>query len=176
VPQVDGKILYDLIIEKDYKSALEIGTSTGRSGIYIAWALSKTGGKLLTIEIDKRRYDQAVRNFKECGLEEFIDARLANAHELVPELEGPFDFVFIDADKDWYPNYAKAVVPKLEVGGCITAHNISERSSRRGRGRRGRGGYESEYLEYMRSLSYMETTLHPDARNGLAVSYRRRDK
>ncbi|MCP4725292.1 MAG: methyltransferase, partial [bacterium] len=47
VPQVDGKILYDLIIEKDYKSALEIGTSTGRSGIYIAWALSKTGGKLL---------------------------------------------------------------------------------------------------------------------------------
>ena len=52
VPMSDGQILYDLIIEGNYKSALEIGTSTCLSGIYIAWALSKTGGKLITIEID----------------------------------------------------------------------------------------------------------------------------
>lgn len=99
VPEADGEILYRLVIENGYKKALEIGTSTGRSGIYIAWALSKTGGKLTTIEIDEGRYQEAVANFKEAGLSEYIDARLADAHELVPELPGPFDFVFIDADK-----------------------------------------------------------------------------
>ena len=46
-------------------------------------------------------------------IDRFIDARLADAHELVPKLEGPFDFVFIDADKEWYTNYVKAVIPKL---------------------------------------------------------------
>ncbi|HYQ57224.1 MAG TPA: hypothetical protein VEP89_07730, partial [Draconibacterium sp.] len=59
VPLSDGKILYDIIIENNYKSAVEIGTSTGHSAIWIAWALSKTGGKLTTIEIDKTRYLQA---------------------------------------------------------------------------------------------------------------------
>ncbi len=53
VPESDGQLLYNLIIKGNYKSALEIGTSTGHSGIYIAWALSKTGGKLITIEIDE---------------------------------------------------------------------------------------------------------------------------
>ncbi|MFC1554886.1 O-methyltransferase, partial [candidate division KSB1 bacterium] len=126
VPASDGKIMYDIIVENNYTKALEIGTSTGHSGIWIAWALSKTGGKMITVEIDKSRHDEAVGHFKEAGLSEFIDARLADAHILVPELEGPFDFVFIDADKDWYANYAKAVVPKLEDEACIASHNVSE--------------------------------------------------
>ena len=53
IPTTDGQLLYDLIIKGNYKSALEIGTSTGHSGIYIAWALSKTGGKLITIDIEQ---------------------------------------------------------------------------------------------------------------------------
>jgi len=64
VPASDGKILYDIIIKNDYKQALEIGTSTGHSGIWIAWALSKTGGKLITIEIDEDRYQEALTHFK----------------------------------------------------------------------------------------------------------------
>ena len=64
VPAVDGKLLYDIIIENGYKDALEIGTSTGYSTIWIAWALSKTGGRLITIEIDERRYKKAVANFR----------------------------------------------------------------------------------------------------------------
>jgi len=111
---------------------VEIGTSTGHSSIWIAWALSKTGGKLITIEIDERRYREALANFKEAGLSEYIDARLADAHQLVKELPGPFDFVFIDADKDWYTNYAKALIPKLEPGGCLTAHNVRGPASRGG--------------------------------------------
>ena len=86
VPTTDGKLLYDLIIKGNYKSALEIGTSTGYSGIYIAWALSKTGGKLITIDIDEGRHKTALENFKQAGLSEYIDARLEDAHLLVKEL------------------------------------------------------------------------------------------
>ena len=127
VPMSDGKILYDLIIKNGYKKALEIGTSTGLSAIYIAWALSKTGGKLITIEIDRGRYREALANFKEAGLEDYIDARLADAHDLVKTLKGPFDFVFCDADKDWYTNYFIDINPRLVAGGCYTAHNVSTR-------------------------------------------------
>jgi predicted O-methyltransferase YrrM len=170
VPEIDGRLLYDLIIKGNYKSALEIGTSTGLSGIYIAWALSKTGGKLITIEIDEERHITAVDNFKKAGLSEYIDARLANAHTLVKELKGPFDFVFSDADKDWYINYFKDVDPKLKVGGCFTTHNITERG-----GGRGSSGYSASYLEYVRSLSNYESTLNSNG-GGVLISYKKAEK
>ena len=169
ISETDGEILYDIIIKNNYKKALEIGTSTGHSGIWIAWALSKTGGKLITIEINEWRYKEAVANFKEAGLSDYIDARLADAHELVPKLEGPFDFVFCDADKDWYKNYLIAVLPKLEVGGCFTAHNVS---GRRGRRQRGIG----EFVDYLESLPNMETTYEQASRAGISVSYKKSEK
>jgi predicted O-methyltransferase YrrM len=170
VPKSDGKLLYDIIIKNNYKSALEIGTSTGHSGIWIAWALSKTGGKLITIEINEGRHKQALENFKNAGLSEYIDARLADAHQLVKELEGPFDFVFSDADKDWYKNYFIDVAPNLKVGGCFTTHNVSD-----GRGRRGRRGRSGDYLNYLRSLLNFDTTV--DSRgSGMAISYKKSDK
>ncbi len=101
VPTSDGQLLHDLILERRFTRVLEVGTSTGRSAIWMAWALSRTGGKLVTIEIDEGRHDQAVRNFRDAGLARFIDARLGDAHDLVPALPGPFDFAFLDADKDW---------------------------------------------------------------------------
>jgi caffeoyl-CoA O-methyltransferase len=166
VPTEDGKILYEIVLQNKYKRAVEIGTSTGHSAIWIAWALSKTGGKLITIEIDRGRYKQALANFKEAGLSEYIDARLADAHDLVNKLSGPFDFVFIDADKDWYTNYAKALIPKLEPGGCMTAHNVEE-------GRFGMRGTR-EYYEYMKTLPEFETSIHPKSRAGVAISYKKR--
>lgn len=69
VPYEDGKMLYDLIIKNHYRAALEIGTSTGHSAIWTAWALSKTGGTLTTIEIDDGRFREALINFKRAGVE-----------------------------------------------------------------------------------------------------------
>jgi len=172
VPSSDGQKLYDLIIENKYTKALEIGTSTGHSGIWIAWALSKTGGKLITVEINERRYREALENFKEAGLSAYIDARLADAHDMVPKLEGPFDFVFSDADKGWYKNYFIAVDPKLEVGGCYTTHNVSARS--RGRGTR-RGSRSGSYLDYLLNLPNYETTVFQSG-SGLAISYKKSGK
>ncbi len=163
VPESDGKILYDLIIKNNYTNALEIGTSTGHSAIWMAWALSKTGGRLITIEINERRHKETLANFQEAGLSDIIDARLADAHDLVPKLEGPFDFVFCDADKDWYKNYLKAVLPKLQVGGCFTAHNVA---SRRIRGIR-------EFLDYLYALPNMETTIDRSSYSGVSISYKK---
>lgn len=171
VPEEDGTILYEIIIRNRYRKALEVGTSTGHSAIWIAWALSKTGGKLITIEIDEARHRQALQNFRESGLSEYIDARLADARRLVPGLPGPFDFVFIDADKEYYPNYARALVPKIEPGGCLTAHNVEDP------GPAPRGGYNggtAEYYRYLKSLPEFETHIHPQSRWGIAVSYKRK--
>ncbi|MEA3463434.1 MAG: class I SAM-dependent methyltransferase, partial [Bacteroidota bacterium] len=150
VPTSDGKLLYQLILENNYQQALEIGTSTGHSTIWMAWALSKTGGKLITVEIDKSRHQEALENFKEAGVDHIIDARLADAHELVPDLKGPFDFVFSDADKGWYQNYFEAVDPKLKVGGCYATHNVSDRGGVR---------WNRDYLDFLLSLDHFETTV-----------------
>jgi caffeoyl-CoA O-methyltransferase len=173
VPEEDGKILYNIILQNRYKRALEVGTSTGHSAVWIAWALSKTGGKLITIEIDEGRYRQALGNFREAGLSEYIDARNADAHQLVSDLPGPFDFVFIDADKDWYINYAKALIPKIEPGGCIAAHNVEERSPAY------RGSYMSDtdrYFQFMKDRHDFESRVQPGSRAGIATSYKKRIK
>ena len=170
VPSVDGKLLYDIIVKNNYRNALEIGTSTGHSGIWIAWALSKTGGKLITIEIDAGRHREALQNFKEAGLSDYVDAKLADAHKHVKELDGPFDFVFSDADKEWYKNYFIDVDPKLKTGGCFTAHNIYDG----GRGYRGYGG-QGAFLEYVRSLPNYETTVDSNG-GGVSISYKKSAK
>jgi len=161
VPEVDGKVLYDLIIKNNYQKALEIGTSTGHSAIWMAWALSKTGGKLITIEIDKGRHQEALANFKAAGLSDYIDARLADAHQLVEELKGPFDFVFSDADKDWYKNYFMALAPKLEIGGCFTAHNAA-----------GYWGGIKAFLDYVQSRPNFDTTIDRSSSAGISISYK----
>jgi predicted O-methyltransferase YrrM len=165
VPESDGKLLYDIIIKNNYQQALEIGTSTGRSGIWIAWALSKTDGKLITIEINQERHNEAVENFKKAGLAKYIDARLGDAHKMVKELEGPFDFIFSDADKGWYKNYFTDTYPKLVIGGCFTAHNVSKTSWF--------GGGTAEFYDYIKDLPGLDTTVD-ESGNGLSISYKRK--
>lgn len=163
VPASDGQVLHNIIVEHKYRSALEIGTSTGHSGVWIAWALSKTGGRLTTVEIDSSRQEEALANFREAGLSPYIDSRLGDAHVIVPSLPGSFDFVFSDADKDWYTNYLVAVLPKLTVGGCFVAHNVSENSY----------GGSREFLQYVRSLPFLETTVLGSGYSGMSVTYKK---
>lgn len=162
VPYEDGKVLYDLILKHNYTSALEIGTSTGHSTIWIAWALSKTGGKLTTIEIDEVRHKMAIENLKAVGLSEYVDARLADAHDLVKKLDGPFDFVFSDADKTWYTQYFKDLQPKLSVGGCFTAHNVNNNFS----------GVR-EFMDYVKGLKNFETSIVGSRGEGISLSYKK---
>ena len=162
VPYQDGKVLHDIIVRNKYKSALEIGMSTGHSTIWLAWAMSKTGGKVISIEIDEGRYKTAIDNIKKAGLSDYVDVHLADAHQLVKELEGPFDFVFSDADKGWYTQYFKDVDTKLKVGGCFTAHNVSNNY-----------GGTGEFLKYVQKLPNYKTTIDNSSSSGISISYKK---
>jgi predicted O-methyltransferase YrrM len=124
VPYEDGETLHRLVVAGGAKSILEIGTSTGHSTVWLAWAAAKTGGKVTTIEIDEHRHRTALENLRKAGLSDYVEAHLADAHQLVKSLPGPWDFVFSDADKDWYLQYFLDLDPKIRVGGCFTAHNV----------------------------------------------------
>ena len=166
IPDSDGKILYDILVKNKYKNALEIGTSTGHSAVWIAWALRQTRGKLITIEIDKERLERAKKNFKKAGVSQFINPRYADAHDLVKELKGPFDFVFCDADKDWYINYFKELYPKLKIGGCYTAHNVYGEESRYFM------GGTSEFYKYIKKIKNLDTKIDRSG-VGISISYKR---
>lgn len=160
VPFEDGKALFDLIVKNKYTSALEIGTSTGHSTIWLAWAMSKTGGKVITLELDKQRHQEALANLNEAGLTAFVDARLGNAHQLVKELQGPFDFVFSDADKGWYKQYFLDLDPKLKINGCYTTHNVTD------------GLTDKEYLDFLSGHPRYKTTIDRRSRAGIMISYK----
>jgi len=98
-------------------------------------------------------------------VDKFVDARLADAHELVPQLPGKYDFVFNDADKYCYKNYFIDMDPKLEVGGSFTAHNTAMRDS----------GIR-DFLEYVEGLSNYETTFAKNSRSGISISIKKAEK
>ncbi len=161
VPWEDGNTLFQLITGHGYTRALEIGTSTGHSSIWIARGLRKTGGRLITIEIDPGRRKEALANFEAAGVADIIDSRLGDAHEIVRELEGPFDFVFSDADKEGYTDYLQVLLPKLTVGGCFTAHNVSARYAGIG-----------EFLDTLAARPELDTTIDRSSTAGLSISYK----
>lgn len=142
----DGKLLYDMILKNKYTRAVDIGTGMGQSAIWMAWALSKTGGKLITIEINETRYRAALARFQDAGLAPYIDARLADALKLLPQLSGPFDFVFMDAPTVYAREFFDSVARQLTVGGRYLTHGV-------------RGGGLAEYFDYLKRLKNFETTL-----------------
>jgi caffeoyl-CoA O-methyltransferase len=102
---------------------LELGTFTGYSSICMASALPD-GGRLITCDVDERAVEVAHRYATEAGVVDRIEYRLGPAIETLDELDGPFDFVFIDADKEGYIAYYEAVLPKLAEHGLIAADNV----------------------------------------------------
>ena len=124
IEPVEGAYLRSLVIQCGAKKALEFGTSNGYSGAWIAMGLRKTGGTLVTIEIDPKRRAQAVENFRAMGLDSIVNSVLADALVEGPKVQGPLDFVFIDAWKPDYLKYYNMVIPKMRKGGMIVAHNV----------------------------------------------------
>ena len=105
------------------KNILEIGTYTGYSALCIVDGLQE-GGKLITIDVNEELQDIIQRYIGDAGKTDQIDLRIGNALDIIPTLEQTFDLVFIDADKENYPNYFDMVVDKVSVGGYIIADNV----------------------------------------------------
>jgi len=120
----EGKFLQFLVRSCGAKKAVEIGTLGGYSGIWIGRGLLP-GGKLITLERDAHHAEVASEHFISAGLGQIVEVRLGDAFDSLKTLtdEGPFDFVFIDADKGSYQVYYEWAMDNLRVGGIVAAHN-----------------------------------------------------
>lgn len=123
VPPEDGRLLRLLTEAIGARNVVEIGTSTGISGMWICMALEKTGGKLNTFELDPGRAAIARRHFDRAGVSGFVNLVEGDAHRNLAKVSGPVDLAFIDAEKSGYTDYLNQVLPKVRPGGLILAHN-----------------------------------------------------
>ena len=158
VPVQDGKALRLLTELAAAKNVVEIGTSTGYSGLWLCLALRKTNGHLTTFEIDHVRAAAAREHFREAGVEGMVTIVEGDAHEQVLKLKGPIDVAFIDADKSGYPDYLKKLLPLIRPGGLILAHNVE---------------MVPEYMREVTSRPDLETIMYMEG-GGLAVTLKKR--
>ena len=123
VGPLEGRFLEFLVRLSGARVVLELGTFTGYSAVSIASALPPDG-RLVTCDVDPETSEIARRYVAESGHVDKVEFRLGPALETLAELDGPFDLVFIDADKPNYVNYYEAALPKLADNGLIVADNV----------------------------------------------------
>jgi len=107
------------------KRIVEVGTSIGYTALWLGEAARATGGHVIGMEAIAAKHTQAVDHIARAGLRDVVEVRLGDAKTIVQELAGPIDLVFLDAWKDDYFAYFDALLPKLRVGGCVVADNIT---------------------------------------------------
>ncbi len=122
VGQLEGAFLSFVVGLKQPRLVLEIGTFTGWSSIAMASALP-TGGRIVTCDVNEETSATARRYAEEAGVADRIEYRVGPAIETIATLDGPFDLVFVDADKGGYVDYYEATLPKLAEHGVILADN-----------------------------------------------------
>ncbi len=118
----EGRLLQILIKVLQAKNCLEIGTFTGYSALNIAEALP-ADGKLITCEIRQQNAEFAQKYFDRSPFGHKIEIRLGDATQTIQQIDHPFDFIFIDADKPNYPAYYDLLIPKLRRGGLMVVDN-----------------------------------------------------
>jgi caffeoyl-CoA O-methyltransferase len=119
---VEGRFLQFLVWALRARRVLEIGTYSGYSAISMAGGLPE-GGHIDTCELEEKHAEVARRYIERAGLADTITVHVGPAGETIERLDVPWDFVFIDADKEGYHGYYEAVLPKLSEHGLIAADN-----------------------------------------------------
>ena len=158
VPPQDGRFMRIVTEAMNAKNVVEIGTSTGYSGIWFGMALQKTGGKLTTYEIDAGRAATARENFKKAGMADIITLVLGDAHEKVKDLKDPIDVLFLDADKEGYIDYLDKLLPLVRPGGIVLAHNINPRMA------------DPKFMEAITTNPNLETIV----RSGMSITLKKK--
>ena len=164
-PRRDAEYLSLMVKATRATRVLEVGTSQGYSAVWMGLGLDETGGRLTTIEIDAGRHALAQQNVREAGLAGRITLVRGDAHRELAGLRGPFDFVFLDADKDGQMDYFRQLYPaRLAPGGIIAVHNaVSEAGDLR------------QYMETIRRHPEFDTVIvSTTMEDGIALSYRHR--
>lgn len=162
VSEEDGRFMRLLVASSRSKRALEIGTASGYSAIWIGLGLRETGGQLVTIEYDKARAQQAMENIKNAGLSDIVHVIAGDALAEIPKLSGSFDFVFCDAWKRDYQKYFTLSFPLLNKGALFLAHNVVNKQTEMG-----------DFLKTIRTSPALLTTIVSPGSEGMSVSYKR---
>jgi predicted O-methyltransferase YrrM len=120
----DAQFLRILVESSRAKRGLEIGVATGYGAIVMGLGFEQNGGHLTSIDSDGKMVKTARANIRRMQLQEVVTVVKGSAQKVIPKLDGPFDFAFIDAAKDEYLGYFRAVEPKLKARAVIVADNV----------------------------------------------------
>jgi caffeoyl-CoA O-methyltransferase len=163
VSEEDGRFLRLMVASSGARSALEIGAASGYSAIWIGLGLRETGGKLTTIEYDAPRAREAKANIERAGLADIVTVLSGDAFTEIPKLQGPLDFVFLDAWKRDYKKFLDLVYPRLAPGGLFLAHNVVNKRDEM-----------PDFLAAIERNPDLFTTIVAPSGEGVSVSWKKR--
>lgn len=155
-----AQFLHILLRSSRRTRLLEIGTSNGYSTIWLAWALSANGGRVISIDRDAHKQALADANLRHAGLREGVDLKSGDATEIVASLSGPFDCVFFDADRYSAPAQLALLVPKLTPDALVLADNVYSHPNE-----------IAAYLQALEALPHFDRVVVPIGK-GLSIAYR----
>jgi predicted O-methyltransferase YrrM len=162
----DAMMLRILVESRNAKRGIEVGAASGFGAINMGIGFERTGGHLFSLEIDPQRARETRENLAKVGLEKTVTVVEGDALKNLPALDGRFDFIFIDAAKQQYFQYLKAVEPKLKPGAVVVADNVilSARAMK-------------DFLDYIQTSPNYETVIiraSMEKGDGMSISYKLR--
>lgn len=160
----DAMMLRILVEARRAQRGVEVGAADGYGAINMGIAFERTGGHLYSLEIDPGRVKAFRENVRKVGLEKSVTCIEGDALKTLPTLEGPFDFVFLDAVKSDYRKYLELVEPKLAPGAVVVADNVivSARAMK-------------DFLDYIQNSPSYDTVViraSMEKNDGMSVSYK----
>jgi caffeoyl-CoA O-methyltransferase len=162
VSEEDGRFMRLLVATRGAKRALEIGAASGYSAIWIGLGMRETGGKLVTIEYDKARAQQALTNIKKAGLSDVVHVIPGDAFAEIPKLTGTFDFVFCDAWKRDYQKFFTLVFPRMDKGGLFLGHNVINKRDEM-----------ADFLKTIHTSPAVLSSIVAPSGEGISITYKR---
>ena len=124
VGRAAGMLLNLLVRESGARRILELGTSYGYSAVWLAEAARATGGKVISLDVADYKQAEAAKALAAAGLDGIVEFHAGDALQIIPRLDGPFDFVLVDLWKDLYGPCLELFLPKLAPGALIVADNM----------------------------------------------------
>ncbi|MCO6438835.1 MAG: class I SAM-dependent methyltransferase [Phycisphaerae bacterium] len=161
LPRESAEFVHALVLSRGCRRVVEIGTSYGYSGIWIASGLAASGGQLITIDRERRKTDTARVRFEEAGLSHVVDFRVGRAVDLLPAIDGPIDFVLNDADKENCIRYVEILAEKLSERAILLTDNTTSHATQL-----------APFLEWIHRRDDFFTVIVPIG-NGMALSVKR---
>jgi len=155
-----AQLLSILVRASGVTRAIEVGTSNAYSTIWLAWSLAPAGGRIVSIDRNPDKHALARENLQRADLLDRVELRTGDAAEIVRGLAGPFDLVFLDADRRKFPEIMEILLPKLAPKALVIADNVLSHPEE-----------IAEYLKLISSLPDFQHTTVPVGK-GLSIAYR----